>query len=520
MIIDYEDTIRAGDIFRPVMGTVPSGLVTTDSVGSSVASYTNPKSYSWTLGSSCFNVQGQKWEQNRSLQLLSGYDGLAFYPVNAGGQRQAGTPRCYSAPSVHLLNEHGSHITELEFVFTGTSFSIQFYNLGGNGSYDSSKQVYNYGGDLQVWVEFDNNMWRIADIPKTVLDTSGAASYRNITFASPYSGRIRIAFGATSFGAIVTEKSSIISPAPPRPFFILDGDSYTESTQALDADSTTGWFCLGIGAHIFERTGFTGAYRGQGATGFFTNGATLVTDDTIGTMSQDIFIFGTVSITGVSRTMSQSRVDWMTRAAQVQISENVKNLSGIALRPQFIVDGGEDFGQPLGRRPLFYILNGTWNDASVGGVTDAQMYARAKQCYQTINNLDKYCSIIHVSPEPFNDGMFNGATGTGIIGDPRPGDKSDIHRVAQMRAAKECSRVTYINAFGPDADTRWWSGYGPADDKHSGTQGVPTNSQQAQLVSVHDGIHGRREMYRYYANKICDQIAEVRLPLARVIGLV
>ena len=229
---------------------------------------------------------------------------------------------------------------------------------------------------------------------------------------------------------------------------------------------------------------------------------------------------GNVSQGGNSRYLSASRLAWMTNAAAVQVSENVvlNSTTSSAPRPAFVAHDGEDFGQPLGKRPLLYVLNGTWNDASGGGVTESQMYTRAKECYQAIHTIDPYCTFAHVSPEPFNDGLFNGATGTGIIGPPRAGDKSDIHRQGQARAIAECPRAHYINAFGPDDP--WWTGMGPADDTHSGTQGTPTNSQQAQLVSVHDGIHATAAGYRYYANKIADALAEIRVPATRVNGLV
>lgn len=511
------ETVRLGDLFTPIGGTIPSGIVATDTINDSSTSYTNSASYPWTLGSSAFSIQGQKWEYNRRLILTTAYDGAGLYPVNYGGARQVSTPRWYTAPSSHVLNEHGAHTTEFEFLFTGQAFSLGFYNLGGAGTYNSSTKTWAYGGDCQIWIEYGGLMWRIADNPKTTLKTSDGPTYRNIQFNNLYHGRIRVVLSTANFDSIVTEQSAIVSPAPPRPFYILDGDSYTESTQALDADSSTGWFSSGIADFIFERTGMVAARRGQGATGLVNNGAGTVFDDTPGSQTASTLVFGDVTIGNSSRFLSASRIGWMTQAAVMQTQENIKHISGIIPRPAFVADDGEDFGQPKGKRPLVYVLNGTWNDASGGGVTEAQMYARAKECYQAIRNLDKRCTFVHISPEPFNDGMFNGATGTGVVGAPRAGDKSDIHRQGQMRAAAECARVRYVNAFGPD--NPWWTGMGPADDAHSGTQGVPTNSQQAQLVSVHDGIHARMEGYRYYANKIADALAEIRIPAVRAFGV-
>lgn len=517
MIAGRDAWVRCGDLFDPVAGTIPSGVVSADAISDTATAYTNPVTYSWTQGAARFNIQGQKWEQNRRLQLLNGYAGTALYPTNYGGARQVSTPRFYTAPTSHVLNEHGAHITEFEIIFKGDGLTLSHYNLGGNGSYNSGTQTYAYGGDSQVWIEYGGRMWRINDVPKTILKTSDGPGARNITFGSTYVGRIRFALGNANFDSIITDATSIVAPAPPRPFYLLDGDSYTESSQALDSDSTTGWFCLGIGSFIFERTGFVGGYRGQGATGLVTNGAGLIYDDTLGSQTATVPIFGDVTIGGSSRFGSASRLGWMTNAAALTVLDDVRIYTGTIKRPGFVADGGEDFGQPLGRRPLFYALNGTWNDQSAGGVDDATMYARAKQVYKDIHTIDPLCRFVHISPEPFDDTLFNG----GLCGPPRTGDKSDIHRIAQMRAAAESPNVTYINAFGPDSATRWWTGSGPspANSASSPLPGTPMTSQQAQLVSVHDGIHGRKEMYQYEGNKICDAIAEMRIPAVRANGV-
>ena len=509
--------VRCDTLFDPVAGTLPSGIVTSDVVSDTATTYTNTATYPWTLGAANFTVQGQKWETNRRLQLLDGYAGIALYPVNYGGARQVSTPRFYTAPSSHVLNEHGSHTTEFEFLFKGTGFTLSHFNNGGNGSYNSGTGTYAYGGDTQIWVEYGGRMWRLADNPKTTLKTSDGPSSRNVAFGGNYVGRIRVVLSNANFNAIITDQSSIVAPAPPRPFYILDGDSYTESSQALDSDSTSGWFSSGIADFIFERTGFVAARRGQGATGFVTNGAGLVYDDTLGAQTANVPIFGDVTIGGSSRFGSASRIGWMTNAAALTVQDMVNIYTGQIQRPGFVVDGGEDFGQPIGRRPLFYAANGTWNDQSAGGVSDATMYARAKAVYAAIHTIDPLCRVVHISPEPFDDTLFNG----GLCGPPRPGDKSDIHRIAQMRAASESPGVRYVNAFGPDALTRWWTGSGPAPATSSSSPlpGTPATSQQAQLVSVHDGIHGRKEMYQYFGNKIIDDIADMLIPAVRAHGL-
>lgn len=508
-------TVPLADLFDPVAGTLPSGIVSSDVVSDTATSYTNTATYPWTLGTTNFTVQGQKWETNRRLQLLSGYAGLGLYPVNYGGARQVSTPRFYTAPTSHVLNEHAAHTTDFEFLFVGQAFTLSHYNLGGNGSYKAGSWA--YGGDTQIWVEYGGRMWRIADNPKTTLKTSDGPSSRNVTFDEPYVGRIRVTLSNANFNAIITEQSSIVAPAPARPFLILDGDSYTESSQTLDADSTSGWFSAGIAAAIFERTGFAIAQRGQGSTGPMTNGAGIATDDTLGSQTLSVPIFGDVTIGGSSRFGSASRLGWMSNAAALTVLDKINIYTGQVQRPGFVVDGGEDFGQPVGRRPVAYVCNGSWNCAAAGGVSDAVMYARAKDIYRGIHNLDPLCRVVHISPEPFDDALFNG----GEVGPPRTGDKSDIHRVAQARAASESPRVTYVNAFGPDSLTRWWVGSGPApaSSESSPLPGSPTDSQQAQLVSVHDGIHYRKEGGVYYGNKIADAIADTQIPAARAYGL-
>ena len=509
-----EATVRLGDSMKKCAGTIPSGIVASDAVSDTVATYTNPVTYSWTTGATNFSIQGQKWETNRRLQLNTGYDGVGLYPFNYGGARQVSTPRCYQAPSSHVLNEHGNHTTRFGFFFKGDSFTLSHFNMGGNGTYNSSTGKYDYGGDTQIWLDYGGETWRIADDPKVVTKTSDGASSRNIVFNSTYVGNIMISLGSANFDSIITDAKSIVAPSKAKPFYVSDGDSYFESSQALDADSINGFFSMGILDYIFEYTGFVDARRGQGATGFVANASRYpAMDDSYGSSTATLPIFGTVTIDRSSRLGSASRLGWMTNAAALTIQDNVINYAtGQVKRSAFVADGGEDFGQPIGRRPLFYLSNGTWNDASVGGVSDSVMFARAQAVYQAIRAIDPLCTIIHVSPEPFDDTQFGNN-----VGPPRTGDKSDIHRIAQMRAAASVGGVRYINGFGPDSLTRWWTGYGP--NPSGGSNGVPTNSQQAQLVSVLDGIHGTRWMYRYYASKIVEQLAEIRIPASRAYGL-
>lgn len=490
-------TVRLGDLFNPIAGVLPSGVVSADVIANSALTFSNgTANYAWNDNPLKFNIQGQKWFRDRRVVIPQG---VQYYDAIMN----VGTPRMYSVllyGFFNLSNQYLHHITELEFVFTGTKLSIEFYNMGGNNVSDGNNDgVPDYGGDMQVYLEHGGKMWKLGANPLTATKTDGTATFRNITFANPYHGRIRIHMGGCAFSKIRTDSSSIIAPSPPRPFAIADGDSYFESSQALAADTTTGWFSSGIIDFLFEKTGFVFARRGQGATGFFSNGAGIIYDDTEASAQTTVGPFS-VTLQGLSRTLSTSRKNWMTQSVSV--------LAGMGRT--FANHAGEDFSQPLGRRPLFYLLNGTWNDASVGGVTQQQMYDRSKECYQWIRTTDPYCTFIHVGPEPFDDTLFGNA-----IGPPRHGDKSDIHRVAQMQAASEVSMTEYINPFGPDEP--WWTGAGPIN---KGTQGDPTDSQQAQLVSRNDGIHATKHGNEFYAAKIVEQMADIRIPRSRAEGFV
>lgn len=484
--------VRLGDYFDPVAGVIPSGVLASDSISNTVTVYNNSTDYTWHDTYLQFNNQGQKWEQD----VRATFSG----PQTYNGMRQVSTNRYITAPAIGFTNSHYNHVGEFEFIFTGTRFSIVHYNSGGNGTGTS------YGGDVKMYLEYGGRMWKASENPLTTTRTDGYAAYRNVTFEAPYCGRIRLVFGNAAFYSVRTDTSSIIAPSPPRMFGIADGDSYFEPSQALDADSVTGWFTSGNIDFLFEKTGICFARRAEGATGFFANGVTQVFDDTPGSATASILGFISVTEGNFSRWLSADRVGWMTQASTMQAARGSS---------PFINYPGEDFGQPPGLRPVVYILNGTWNDASVGGVSSAVMEARALWCYQWLRALDPLCTFAHVSPEPFNDTLFGDGA---AIGPPRDGDKSDIHLIGQMAAVAQVARTRYINGFGPDTSPPpWWTGDGP-NPASGGAQNVPTNSPQAQLCSVHDGIHGTKWMYDYYASKIVEQLAEMMVPAARVNG--
>lgn len=485
--------VKAGELYERVLGTFPASLLTQDVNADSRLSFSSEVRYGWNDADLKFNNIGQKW----LADVRPTFSG----PDTYGGVKNCATPRRYTAPAAGMYNQMFASVIELEFLFTGTRLSIEYTNLGGNNTGNQ------YGGETTVWVEYGPGLWRLNSNPLLTTRTDGGNSFRNITFAQPMvNKRIKVRLGTAGFHAIWTDGTAIVTPSPPRYMMLLDGDSWVESTQALTADGgVTQNFTTGIAHYAFEASGFNIPERGQGATGFFSNGATLVTDDTVGTATGYI-LFIAITITGLSRWYSggtgvDSRMGWITDA-QARVTS--------AFDTPFVNYAGEDFGQPLGRRPILSTLFGTWNDRSVGDVTFGQMYARSKAIYQALHALDPYCTFVHVSPEPFNDGLFGAA-----VGPPRRGTRSHEHVLAQMKAASEVPNVYYINAFGPEDP--WFTGIGPAN---GGTNGVPNNSQQALIVSKNDGIHYRREGGQYAANKMMDAIANVPVHLDRVLGLV
>lgn len=491
----YDKYIKAGELFEPVRGTLPAALVTSDATQNSRLTFTNEAVYRWDDVDFRFNNLGQKWKAD----VRPTFGG----PDTYGGVKNCATPRRFSAPAAGMSNSFFGSTIDVEFLFTGTRLSIQHMNLGGNNSGTS------YAGEVEMWVEYGGGMWRMSDRPKQTTRTDGAHSYRNVVFPNRLvNRRIRLRFGTAGFTSVMTDGDSVVAPSPDRYVMLLDGDSWVESTQALTADGgVTQNYTTGIAYFAFERSTFQVVERAQGATGFFSNGAGFITDDTQGTATSFI-LFIQVTIMGLSRWMSggglsniNSRIGWMSHAAASLTTAGMSGFTNYA---------GEDFGNVLGRRPILYVLWGTWNDASVGGVSFATMYARAKACYQALYALDPYCTFVHVSPEPFDDTLFGNA-----IGSPRYGDKSQIHVAAQMKAASEVPNVHYVNAFGPEKP--WWRGAGPAEGS---SFGVPSTSQQARIVSPHDGIHYGREGGEYAAGKLMDAIADIPVYRDRVDGLI
>lgn len=528
----FQKYVLLGDMAKPIKGVIPSGVLATDEISATALTFTGAgktvKEYRWndwatnTTGSQTelrrldggvasgtagpydssnpypFNIQGQKWIRDIRPTFAG--------PQTYGGVKNCATPRRYTAPGAGLTDEIFPHIMEFEFLFTGIAFSMVHMNLGGNNT------APNYAGNIEMFVEVGGDMYQATATPMLVSSTSGYHTFRNVVF-NEWQSATRILFrcGTVGFTGIRTDTTSIITPSPNKPVLGFDSDSYGESSQALCANNVNQWFLGTIMAQLYKLTQFSIVPFGQGATGFFSNGAGQVFDDTVGSNTNYVFPVGNVTVTGLSRYFSgsgagfSSRRGWFTDANAA--------IQGIG-KPAFQNYAGDFFGGPLGLRPLALAILGTWNDRSSGFVSESQMYDRVADCYDWVHSVDALCQLIHISPEPFDDGLFSTNTGVGTIGPPVEGDPMTR---AQMRAAAERDWVKYINIYGPNDSDRLWKGMGPALASAGGVRGVPTNSQQAQFVSTVDSIHPDFAGTRYLGSKFWDKMADTPIPIERVL---
>lgn len=274
MSVGNVGSIKLSQLFKPVGGVVPSGLVTDGGFSATAQTYTNVTTILWN--STLLNTQGQIWE------ALNVSDATA-------GCRNAATPRTSGG-------SHIPHITEFEFLFTGLAFDIQFIGL----SYY----------DMQVYIESDGRMYKLAANPLT--GTTTGVMYRKITFAAQYHGRIRVVLAGGAFVGIKTEQSAIIKKPKDRIYCILDGGGEPAGVKQA---SGTSFLVNNIGTYLFEKTGFVWGQRGQPNTGFFDNTNATVTDDT-------------AASDGSTRWFSQSRKDWMVNNGDFSAKPLVYLLEG------------------------------------------------------------------------------------------------------------------------------------------------------------------------------------------------
>ena len=383
MGVSLGSTTKAARLFQPIAGVIPSGIVTVGAYNASAQSYTNVTTVLWNSGQ--FTAQGQQWEAVNSGDATQGVRNAAS-PRTSGGVRIA-------------------HVTEVEFLCTGGKLDIAFI---GTSYYDA-----------QVYVEYGGRMYKTAALP--VAGTTSGLMHIPLTFAASYHGRIRLHLGGGAFVGVKCEQSTIIKPAPARPFAIADGGGGTDGV-GVHQESGVSYLTAGLCDYLFERTGIVWARRGQPDTGFFYNSSAAVTSDIAAT-------------DGSTRWFSQSRKDWIT--------------NGGSGNPA----GASDFAG----KPLFYLLDGTLKDGGNSGATGAAngpMATRELACLQWIRSQDSLCTIAHVSPSPFTGA---GAAGT-LTGPPTAGNGHDLNRQEHQYAIANVPRAFYINSFGPTAP--WFSGTG------------------------------------------------------------
>lgn len=294
--------VRMDTLFDPVVGTVPSGFLTTNAWTTTAPTYTNLSSDLWNAANK-FNTQGQNWT------FASGSNA-------ALGCRNVATPRLVGGNTVN-------HVTEFEFTFTGLKFDVHCIGAGAQ--------------DMQIYIEIAGEMYRASDLPLSSTTAGGTACYRNMVFAAHYTGRIRVVMGGCTFVAIRHEANAICTPSPDRYTFITDGDSYMEPLHAFNTGSTPdlSYYVGGISDYIFEYTGFCPIRRGQGSTGYFQygTGVAITDDDAVnsGGNSQ-------------SRFFSNSRKNHMVTTCQDFSVANRKNLVG------YIINGTINDGNLSGGR--------------------------------------------------------------------------------------------------------------------------------------------------------------------------
>lgn len=446
MAVVNPQTIPAGDIFSPVDPTpLPAGFIVTDEMSTTRQSYTSAAVDLWNVANR-YTKQGQKWA------AVSG-------DATQGVQNRA-TGR-------GVLGSYAHHVTEVEFLFTGNRFDVQF-----RGTSDSA-------WDCTVWIEVGGRMRRLSQYPKGFASGSGMR-YRNVEIdpTIPYHGRVRVHVAAGIFVGIGHEANAIIRPAPPRFYGITDGDSYVDGQQAQNAGAGEGYFSMGLVDHLFEKTGWAFGRRAMGGTAPHNNGGGYVNNDV-------------ATFLNTTRWFSGARKAWMVNTGPAPY----------------------DFSLPIGQRPQIFLINGTWNEPSAN-LSDGQHGARMKLNYQWIQQMDPWITTVHVLCEPF---WGDGAGGFGAVGTSSgpPGLTSPHYReiTESIEAAGEVPRTKIINPFGfVNGSEPWWAGKGD-----STTLATDPDSQQAQLTGA-DHIHGNYRGYQHYAGRIAAELALIRLPLPRVKG--
>lgn len=240
----FWDQIKASLLFRPIAGTVPSGIVTVGAITGTAQTYTNVTSVLWNSGQ--FNSQGQRW--------------VAVDGTPSNGCKNVATERLSGGVTQN-------HVTAFEFLHTGGNLDIEFIGAAYH--------------DVQVYLDLPgtSRMYRATAAPVT--GTTTGRRYLPLTFPAAYHGRVRVHLGGGLLVGIKCEQSAIVKKAPDRIFAVLDGDILADGLGIKQASGTS-YLVGGLVQYLFELTGIVFAPRGM-PSGMFYNGSATVTDDTAAT---------------------------------------------------------------------------------------------------------------------------------------------------------------------------------------------------------------------------------------------
>lgn len=405
-----------GSLYQPMTDIISTSALTTDQYVSALpGDYTNAWGTIWNASS--FNLQGQNWVAVNSGNVAAGCQ-------NDSNGRRVGS------------NVLGS-VIDFEFIFTGDKLDINFQAFG--------------PFDTQVYIEDEGRMKKAKALP--MAGNINGFAFRSLRFSEIATRRIRIVLPAVYFIQINHEQSAIVRRSADRPLLLTTGDSYFESSGALNDGSTRSFATFGMVDQIIESTGFAVARLGQGGSGYFNNGAGVATD--------------TAGPNNVTRFFSPDRVSTMT---------------------QFLGSTA---------KPVALLINGSINDGELSGdgvtASASGMQARCLAGWQAINSVDSLCSIIQIGPEPINDSQANV---NGV---------HSINRTGQMNAVGiHPQAIGFVDAGNPTSP--FWSGTGYDDS--------PTTSQQAYMIG-HDQIHPNWYGHKHYGSQIAAAMKTMKVPTVR-----
>lgn len=410
-------------LYRPMTDVISSAVLTTDQyLTAAPVDYTNMWGARWD-STTAFNLQGQ------NLQPVTAGTPAAGCINDANG-------RYVTSGSTNV--PFGS-IIDIEFLHTGDKLDIMMQTFG----------VF----DSQVYIEDEGRMKKAKALPLAG-DYSGY-SYRSLRFAEVATRRIRVIMPSVYFVQVIYEQSAIVVPSPNRPLIVTTGDSYFESSGALNSGSARTFATYGMIDALIEATGFAVARCAQGGTGYFNDG------------------------TGAAGSLTA-------------VASNTSHTSPFGSAPRVAY-----YGKFLGSvaKPVAVLVNGTINDGGLSGdgtnASQAGMQTRVTALLNAIAALDPKVGIVAIGPEPINDSYGSGAHATNRLG-------------IQAAIAAHAQGIGFADANNPT--TPWWTG--------TGYEKSVSTSQQAQMVGA-DQIHPNWFGHKYYGSRIAAAIGDFRVPKDR-----